>query len=103
MANGKAGAPLGNKNGAGKREWSEAIRRAVARRGKGKEGGLNHLADKLLDKVEEGDMTAIKEFGDRYEGKVPQAIEGTGENGELSIGLTIRYVDGNNSGPAQKA
>ena len=90
MANGKAGAPFGNKNGAGKREWSDAIRRAVARRGKGKEGGLNKLADKLLDKVEEGDMAAIREFGDRFEGKVPQAIEGTGEDGSFNIVITSR-------------
>ena len=79
------GAPKGNKNAVKNREWSDAIRRAVARRSKGKNGGLNRLADKLLDKVEEGDMTAIKEFGDRYEGKVPQAIEGTGEDGAITI------------------
>lgn len=91
MANGKVGAPKGNTNGKkNNRLWSEAIRRAVARRGKGQEGGLNKLADRFLDKVLEGDMTAIKEFGDRYEGKVPQAIEGPGEDGSFTIIVTSR-------------
>lgn len=105
MANGKVGPPIGSSNASKtNRAWSEAIKAAVARREKLNEpGALRDLADMFVDKVLSGDMVAIKEFGDRYEGKVPQAIEGTGENGELSIGLTIRYVDGNNSGPAQKA
>ncbi len=77
-------APLGNKNARKEtREWSNAIRRAVAR---GKR--LNRLADKLLDKCEEGDLTALKEFGDRYEGKIPQAIEGPGDAGSHLLTIT---------------
>lgn len=104
MANGKPGAPKGSKNHTKTtRAWSDAVRMAVARREKLKKpGALRDLADALIDKVLEGDMTAIREFGDRYEGKVPQAIEGTGEDGELSVALTIRYVDGNRSGPPEK-
>lgn len=84
------GAPKGNQYAKKEnRAWSEAIKRAVARRGNGKQDrGLNRLADKLLDKVEEGDMAAIREFGDRYDGKVPQAIEGTGEGGAIVITVT---------------
>lgn len=78
------GGPTGNRNSTkDKREWSNAIRRAV-KRGK----RLNRLADKLLDKCEEGDMTAMKEFGDRYEGKIAQAIEGPGNDGEHIITIT---------------
>lgn len=87
------GAPKGSRNAAktaDKRAWSEAIRMAVARRNKGRPGTLRDLADTLIDKVLEGDMTAIKEFGDRYEGKVPQAIEGTGEDGSFTIVVSSR-------------
>lgn len=93
MANGKSGAPLGNDNATKARPWSDAIRRAVARLDNTGDGsGLNRLAEKLLDKVQEGDMTAIKEFGDRYEGKVHQTIGGDGPNGEIPLSLTVKYV-----------
>lgn len=89
MANGKSGAPLGNDNATKARPWSDAIRRAVARLDNTGDGsGLNRLAEKLLDKVQEGDMTAIKEFGDRYEGKVPNVIEGTGPGGSIIVQTT---------------
>ena len=87
------GAPLGNRNGAKNKVWSDAIRRAIARKDAGEPQRLNRLADALLRKCEDGDVSALKEFGDRIEGKVPQAIEGTGENGELEVSLTVTYVD----------
>lgn len=37
------------------------------------------LAERLLDKAAEGDVSALKELGDRLDGKVPQAL--TGEDG----------------------
>lgn len=83
----KRGRPTGSKSAT--RPWSDAIRRAVARKGK---QGLNKLADQLLAKVEEGDMQAIKEFGDRYEGKIPQAIEGPGKDGEHIVYQRIENV-----------
>ena len=75
-------APLGNNNSSlSKREWANAIRRAVARREKdGKPGSLNDLADVLIDKAMEGDGAAIKEFGDRHDGKPAQVIIGDDEN-----------------------
>lgn len=78
----KRGAPVGNKNGAkNNRIWSNTVRR-VAMRGKGQ---LEKLAQALINKALDGDIAALKEFGDRFEGKIPQAIEGTGEGGELII------------------
>jgi len=76
-----AGAPAGNTNGKGNakpRIWSDAIRRALARREKGKAPRLNRLADALLDKCEEKDVSALKEFGDRIEGKSVQPTEISG-------------------------
>ncbi len=90
------GAPLGNKNatiGMRSREWSDAIRRAVARRKKLKQrGNLNDLADALIDSVLEKDVSAIKEFGDRYDGKPAQIIQGPGDEGEHTVITRIEEV-----------
>jgi len=68
------GAPLGNKNGTKNRPWAEAVNRALlAEDGK----KLRALADKLIDKALEGDVAALKEIGDRVDGKPMQAIEGS--------------------------
>ena len=65
------GAPLGNKNATKNRPWSEAINRALlAEDGK----KLRALADKLIDAAMEGDVTALKEIGDRIEGKPAQSL-----------------------------
>lgn len=70
------GAPIGNKNATKNRVWTLAIQKAVAGRSSkaDKLSALVELADKLLDKCAEGDMTALKELGDRLEGRPVQAI-----------------------------
>lgn len=74
-----AGAPKGNRNACKEnREWANAIRRAVKQRKR-----LGPLAEALLDKCMEGDVSALKEFGDRFDGKVAQQIIGSGEHGEF--------------------
>lgn len=81
-----AGAPKGNTNGCkANRVWSDAIRMAIARREKsGKPGALRDLADTIIDKALEGDMTAIKELGDRIDGKAVQSIVGP-DNGPIQV------------------
>jgi hypothetical protein len=71
----KPGAPLGNQNALKGKRWSDAIDRALAKRCKG-DGikALDDLAEKLLLKAEEGDMSALKELGDRIEGKPQQQV-----------------------------
>lgn len=72
MANGKAGPPLGNKNGTHDRPWSDALKRALlADDGK----KLRRLADKLIDRALEGDVQALREVADRIEGRVPQQLQ----------------------------
>jgi hypothetical protein len=72
-----AGAPVGNQNAKKGRIWAEAIKRAVARKFNGDlNHGLDRLAEKLVDAVSNGDLPALKEFGDRMEGKPAQAIIG---------------------------
>lgn len=56
---------------------------------------LRAIADKLVDLAIEGDMQAIKEIGDRLDGKPSQAIDGilTHEAGD-SIKALMDAVNG---------
>lgn len=79
MADGKAGAPDGNTNSSkDNRLWRNTIMRAIAQ---GNPDRLRRIADALLDKAAEGDMAAIKELGDRLDGKANQQVQLTGESG----------------------
>ena len=70
------GAPLGNTNGAKAKLWSAAIHRALEARGSrlDQKNALDELAGTLLDKAAEGDMSALKEIGDRLDGKAAQSV-----------------------------
>lgn len=75
-----SGAQPGNNNATKNRPWAEAIRRAMARaEADGNYKSLNALADRLLEKAAEGDMAALKELGDRLDGRPAQAIVGDAE------------------------
>jgi len=86
------GAPKGNTNSSkNNRLWAETIRRAVVQADPDR---LRRIAEKLLDKAEEGEIAAIKEIGDRLDGKPTQVIAGPGEDGEHVIrNVGIRFVD----------
>lgn len=76
-------APIGNQNAAKAKVWHAAIVRALERRTQSRVDGkleIDALAEKLLDAVSEGDLAALKEFGDRMDGKPAQAIIGGDEN-----------------------
>jgi len=70
------GAPIGNENAAKGKEWRLAIRRALAHKYGSYSDGLLALAGKLVEAAETGDMQALKELGDREDGKPSQAIVG---------------------------
>lgn len=59
--------------------WSDAVRMAVLRDGTDAEGKtrkrLSILADNLVSLAMAGDMQAIKEIGDRIDGKPKQAVD----------------------------
>lgn len=79
MADGKVGAPKGNTNSSkNNRLWADTIRRAVMQ---GDAARLRVIAEKLLEKAAEGDMAAIKELGDRLDGRAAQQVQLTGEDG----------------------
>jgi hypothetical protein len=84
------GAPEGNKNASKNKPWAEAVNRALlAEDGK----KLRALADKLIDRALEGDVAALKEVGDRMDGKPAQAI--TGVDGGPVIVEIVRFADSN--------
>lgn len=70
---GQSGNPDGGPPGS--KLWRDAVRLAVHRRDK--DGGklLNQLADKLVDFGINGDVSALREIGDRLDGKPMQTAE----------------------------
>lgn len=67
--------------------WRDAIRRAVlADDGK----RLRAIAEALLDKAASGDVPAIKELGDRIDGKPDQMI-GVGQDPNAAP-MTVKHV-----------
>ena len=74
-----AGAPEGNQNSIkSNRLWGETIKRAVLAQDPEK---LRKIADKLIDMAESGDLGAMKELGDRIDGKAAQSMALTGSDG----------------------
>lgn len=76
------------------KEWRDAIRLAVhelradPRDGK-KVKTLRLLARSVIDKALDGDVAALKEIGDRLDGKVAQVVQG---DGDAPIRLIVERV-----------
>lgn len=88
------GAPIGNKNAAKAKVWHAAIMRALERRKPADErvAAIDELADKLLDLVAKGDLGALKEFGDRLDGKPAQVIMGDADGPPIQVEGRIKLV-----------
>lgn len=72
----KRGGQIGNNNGGKNKLWSLAIQKAIRKRSKSEQlEELENIAEVLLNKCMEGDMVALKELGDRIEGKPMQSVE----------------------------
>jgi hypothetical protein len=69
----------GNPNGRAKDKlWADAIRIAVNEAYEdGDKKKLRVLADRLVDKALEGEISAMKEIGDRLDGKAAQSVDVT--------------------------
>ena len=66
-------APIGNTNSSkNNRLWAETIRRAIKQSNPEK---LREIADKLIEMAAAGDLAAIKELGDRLDGKSHQSAD----------------------------
>lgn len=87
MTKAKKGAQPGNSNAKKEnRLWGDAIRRRIAQ---GK--SLDSLAQALVDKALDGDIAALKEIGDRLDGKPSQTIEAT-VDASITVEIT-RFAD----------
>lgn len=86
-------APEGNKNGENGKRFKLAIQAALARKGKDQWEALTDVAEKLIDSALEGNINAIREVGDRIDGKPAQAVNlGDHEGNALTIKL-VQYSD----------
>lgn len=87
-------APVGNQNAAKAKVWTAAVERALsARSALDRKDALEACATALIDKALEGDMAALKELGDRLEGKPAQAVSVSGPNGgEIPLSLAVKFV-----------
>jgi hypothetical protein len=86
-----AGAPEGNSNSSkSNRLWAETIRRAVVQSDPER---LRRIAERMLDMAETGDLGAIKELGDRLDGKPGQVVTVAGDAANPLSLITRRIVD----------
>ena len=78
-----AGAPLGHTNSSkNNRIWGNIIKKLAVQEDYKR---LHVMAEKLYEKAAEGDLAAIKEVGDRLDGKPTQQIDQTTEHsGEVT-------------------
>ena len=89
-----AGAPKGNQNAVKGNRWAQAIDRALEKRSRAAQvNALDELAEKLLENCDAGDMTALKELGDRLDGKTPQGIQLSGDSqNPIENKVTVEFV-----------
>lgn len=72
-------AAIGNQYAAKARKWTQAIERALEQRSLAEQReALDELAEVLINQALAGEQWALKELGDRLEGKPAQAITGEG-------------------------
>lgn len=82
--------------GSKQKDWADALRRAVHREsaGKGSPKWLEVIADRCVSAAADGDLTAMKELGDRLDGKPKQATEVSGPDGEaIPVSINVRFGD----------
>lgn len=72
-------AALGNQYAAKAKRWQRAIEQALEKRSVvAQRDALEELADVLIAEAQKGEQWAIKELGDRLDGRPAQAITGDG-------------------------
>lgn len=90
------GAPLGNTNSsADNRLWANTIRRAIAQSDPER---LRRIAEKLLDMAADGDLGAMRELGDRVDGKPKQQTELSGpDGGAIPMQTIVNFISPSDS------
>jgi hypothetical protein len=87
-----AGAPEGHTNSSkNNRIWGNIIKKYAIQEDYKR---LHAMAEKLYEKAAEGDLGAIKEVGDRLDGKAIATTELTGLDGsDLPLSIGLRFVE----------
>ena len=95
-----AGAPVGNQNAAKGKKWKAALDRALEAKSRvlGKEA-LDECAAVLIDQALAGEQWALRELGDRYDGKPSQALDIGSDPDRPLINKVVREIV-DNSHPA---
>jgi hypothetical protein len=71
------GGTVGNKNSSkANRAWGKVVRKLAVQEDAKR---LHQVAEALFRKAEDGDISAIKELGDRIDGKAMQEISGNSD------------------------
>lgn len=87
------GAPVGNKNASKAKTWADAIRRALAQTDPRKQRKkLDMVAEALVASALDGDVAAMKEIGDRLDGK-PAATLANPDGESFRVEVTQTIVD----------
>ena len=94
------GAPKGNQNATKGAEWRQAIKRALTRLAEAENPdeeityrrGLDILAAKFVEAAAEGDAWALKEIGDRLDGKPGQSVTVGGDPDNPLASLAIEFI-----------
>lgn len=68
--------------------WREAILRAVKRRNKGDIHAIDKLAERTVELGLAGDMSAIKEIGDRLDGRPHQSVQA-----DIAGDLVVKWAE----------
>jgi hypothetical protein len=81
-------APVGNQNARKAKIWEQALKRALARKANSTvDNGLDILADKVVDAAASGEPWALKEVGERMDGKPTTVIAGDDELPPVQLGV----------------
>lgn len=76
----ESGAQPGNDNAAKGAEWKQAIKRALAHKSNSNyRAGLDLVATEFIAAACAGDQWAVKEIGDRMDGKPAQSVTVAGD------------------------
>ena len=73
------GAPIGNRNAANAKVWKAAVMRALEQTGTDRKKAIDALAAALVEKGLTGDVSALKEIGDRVDGRPAQDLNVGGQ------------------------
>ncbi len=82
----------GNQNAYKNKPWADALRRAMVRFDGGKENALNLIADQTVKLAVSGEPWAIKEIGDRTDGKAAQSVTVGGDKDQPLVTKIVREI-----------